>query len=250
MRPVLFHIGSVPIFSYGVFILLGMILLFVMTARLATANDYKLERSFPVGLGVLVGAFLGARLSHFMVEPGNLKELLEFYSLFRPGTPGNILGIMLGGYLGGLAVRTSLELPSTGNYFAPALAAASVVWRVGCTLAGCCHGKETTLPWGMIINGESHHPTMVYELIFNLFMLGVIWRLRPFIKRDNALLYIYFAAYTLFRFWLEFIRLYPPIAFGLTGIQLICISVWVWLAIWWWRRYPLGRTFESREVSL
>jgi prolipoprotein diacylglyceryltransferase len=42
---------------------------------------------------------------------------------------------------------------------------------------------------------------------------------------------IYLAAYTFFRFWLEFIRLYPRVAFGLTGIQLICMGVWVWLGL-------------------
>lgn len=172
MRPVLFHIGPYPVFAYGVFILAGMALLFVLTAQLAREDGRKLERVFPIGLGVLVGAVVGARLSHLIVEPGKLNQLLDFYSLFRPGTPGNILGIMLCGYLGGLAVRYSLGLPSTGNYFAPALVAASVVWRTGCTLAGCCHGVETTLPWGMMIGGERHHPTMVYELSFNVLFQG------------------------------------------------------------------------------
>lgn len=247
MRPVLFYIGSYPVFSYGVFILAGMILLFAMTAKLAREDGRKLEHTFPVGLGVLVGAIFGARLSHFIVEPGKFSQLLDFYSLFKPGTPGNILGIMLGGYLGGLAVRYRLGLPSTGNYFAPALAAAGVLWRTGCTLAGCCHGVETTLPWGMMINGEKHHPTMVYELLFNVILFGVIWRLRPRIKQDNVLLYIYFASYTFFRFWLEYIRLYPRIFIGLTGIQLICIGVWVWLALWWWQQRPAAR---QKQVAI
>lgn len=242
MRPVLFHIGPYPIFSYGVFVLLGIVLLFTLTARLAEAGGQKLERSFPVGLGVLVGAVFGARLSHLLVEPDKIDQLLDFYSLFRPGTPGNILGLMLGGYLGGWAVRQSLELPSVGNYYAPALAVTSVVWRIGCTMAGCCYGTETDLPWGMMINGEPHHPTMVYELIFNAIMCVVVWKLRPFIKRDNALLYLYFAIYTFFRFWLEYLRLYPKVAFGLTGIQLICVAVWLWLGIWWFSRHQGAKT--------
>jgi hypothetical protein len=75
-----------------------------------------------MAMGVVVGGVFGARLSHLIVEPDKFTELADFYSLFRPGTPGNVVGLMVGGYLGGLVVRRSLGLPSLGNYFAPALA--------------------------------------------------------------------------------------------------------------------------------
>jgi len=246
MHPVLLNIGPYPIYSYGVFILAGTILLFALAGRLARAAGRSREQTVPVGMGVLVGAFVGARFSHLLVEPHKVEQLLDFYSLFRPGTPGNILGLMLGGYLGGMAVRASLGLPSTGNFFAPALAAASVVWRVGCTMAGCCHGVATDLPWGIELDGEIVHPTMIYELAFNLLLLGVLFYLRPRIKRDNALLYLYLAAYTFFRFWLEFIRTYPRLYGGLTGIQLICVAVWAWLVIWWGRQRSIAAKSAPR----
>jgi phosphatidylglycerol---prolipoprotein diacylglyceryl transferase len=77
---------------------------------------------------------------------------------------------------------------------------------------------------------------MVYEGLFNLVMFFVLWRLRHRITRENALLHIYLASYAFFRFWLEFIRLYPPVAFGLTGIQYLCLGILLWLAIWLWRQ--------------
>ena len=60
---------------------------------------------------------------------------------------------------------------------------------------------------------------MIYEGLFNLVMFFVL-RLRDRITRENALLHLYLASYAFFRFWLEFIRLYPPVAFGLTGISI------------------------------
>jgi phosphatidylglycerol:prolipoprotein diacylglycerol transferase len=246
MAPVLVNVGPYPVYSYGVCILAGTILLFVLAGWLARAAGRPREHTLPVAMGVLVGAFVGARLSHLLVEPHKLEQLLVFTTLFRPGTPGNILGIILGGYLGGMAVRASLGLPSTGNFFAPALAAASVVWRLGCTLAGCCHGVETDLPWGIALQGKTVHPTMIYELLFNLLVLGPLLYLRPRIKRDNALFYLYLAGYTFLRFWLEFIRTYPRLYGGLTGIQVICIAVWIWLAIWWWRQ----RSAAAPEASV
>ncbi len=136
MYPVLFYIGPVPIWAYGTFIALGMITLFTMALISARRDGRSWEHLWPIAMGVMVGGAFGARLSHLLVEPHKFAELIDFYSLFRPGTPGNVVGLMVGGYLGDLVVRRSLGLPSLGNYYAPALAAASVLWRIGCVLAG------------------------------------------------------------------------------------------------------------------
>jgi phosphatidylglycerol:prolipoprotein diacylglycerol transferase len=127
MHPILFYVGPYPVFAYGAFITLGLITLYTIALVLARRAGQEWEHLLPVAAGVLVGGVFGARLSHLVVEPDRLVELLDFYSLFHPSTPGNIVGLMVGGYLGGLAVRESLELPAQGDYYAPALAAASVM---------------------------------------------------------------------------------------------------------------------------
>ncbi len=242
MHPVLFYIGPYPVFSYGVCVVLGLITLFTIGLTLARQAGWQWEHLIASASGVIVGGLFGARLSHLIVEPNKLVALLDFYSLFGPMTPGNIVGLMVGGYVGGLVVRRSLELPSPGNHYALAIAAASVVWRIGCTLGGCCYGKETDLPWAVHLAGADRHPTMVYEGLFNLVMFLVLWRLRHRITRENALLHLYLGSYAFFRFWLEFIRLYPPVAFGLTGIQYLCLGILLWLVIWLWRQRTRPRT--------
>ena len=236
MHPILFYVGPYPVFSYGVFVTLGLMTLYAVALIPARRAGREWEHLLPMAAGVMTGGVFGARLSHLIVEPDRLVELLDFYSLFRPGTPGNIIGLMIGGYLGGLVVRESLELPSLGNYYAPALAAASAVWRVGCTLGGCCYGKQTGLPWAIHLAGADRHPTMIYEGLFNLALFFILWRLRRRLRSDNELLYLYFVAYAVFRFWLEFIRLYPPVALGLTGAQYLCLGILVWQGLRWWRR--------------
>ena len=236
MHPVLFHIGPVPIFSYGVFVLLGTAVLFAMALTLARHYGRSWEQLWPVALGVLVGGLFGARLSHLIVEPERFDEFANFYAVLRPGTPGNVLGLLIGGYLGGLVMRRRLLLPSSANFYAPALAAAAVLWRVGCTLAGCCYGKETELPWAMWLAGAQRHPTMIFEGLFNLLMFVALCRLLPKVKEDELLLMGYLAAYAAFRFLLEFIRVYPPLAFGLTGIQFLSLAMLLGIGAWFVRR--------------
>ncbi|HLF74926.1 MAG TPA: prolipoprotein diacylglyceryl transferase family protein, partial [Anaerolineales bacterium] len=220
---------------YGTFIVLGMITLFTMALTSARRDGRTWEHLLPMAMGVAVGGVFGARLSHLIVEPDKFAELIDFYSLFRPGTPGNILGLMIGGYLGGIIVRDRLGLPSQGNYYAPALAAASVLWRIGCVLAGACHGRVTTLPAVITSAGLTDNLPPVYDGLFNLALFILLWQLRRRVRRDDALLYLYFTAYAFFRFWLEFIADYPPIAFGLTGVQLLCLAILIWQGIGLWR---------------
>jgi phosphatidylglycerol---prolipoprotein diacylglyceryl transferase len=97
MYPVLFYIGPVPIWSYGTFIALGMLTLFVLALISARRDGRSWEQILPIALGVVVGGVFGARLSHLIVEPDKFAQLIDFYSLFRPGTPGNTIGLMIGG---------------------------------------------------------------------------------------------------------------------------------------------------------
>jgi len=250
MCPVLLYIGSIPIWSFGTFITIGMITLFAMALISARRDGRSWEQLWPMAMGIMVGGAIGARLSHLIVEPDKFAELIDFYSLFRPGTPGNILGLMIGGYLGGLVVRNSLGLPSLGNYYAPALAAASVLWRIGCVLAGACHGRVTTLPEVITNASLTDNLPPVYDGLFNLAFFILLWRLRRRVRRDDGLLYLYFAAYAFFRFWLEFISDYPRIAFGLTGVQLLCLAILVGQGIALWRgRAQSGSALPTQGES-
>lgn len=241
MFPILLTVGGRPVYTYGVCILLGVMVLFGLAYALARRSGWTLERFAPIAVGALVGAYVGARLSHLLVEPARVAELLNFYALFQTITPGNVVGLIAGGFLGGYLVRRSLGLPSLGNEFAFGVAGASVCWRVGCTCGGCCYGVPTDLPWAVRLDGADRHPTMVYDLLFNLAMLGVLWWARPRFRRDDTLLFFYIACYALFRFWLEFLRVYPQVLFGLTGIQLLCAAILIAYALLWRRVGPARR---------
>ena len=234
--PIAFYLGARPIYSYGLFALLGTLVLFGMGSLLARRAGQVREQALPVLFGVLVGAFVVARLTQMLAEPARIDELINFYGLLQPRTPGNILGIMLGGFLGGVGVQRLLGLPSFANQYAPPLAAASVCWRCGCTCAGCCYGTPTSLPWAVHLDGANCHPTMIYEGLFNLLMFALLWRLRRRAWRDGELLYLYFGCYAVFRFSLEYIRTYPVVAFGLTGIQYMCLTIITWLGGYLLRR--------------
>jgi len=219
----------------------------MVALKLARRNGREWENLWPVAAAVFVGGVLGGQLTHLLVEPARSAEYIDFYAILQPHTPGNIVGMLIGGFVGGLAFRIRLGVPSSGNFYAPALAAASIFWRIGCTLGGCCYGKETDLPWAITIVNSRRHPTMIYEGLFNVMALAFILWAQPRIRRDDELLFSYLGGYAFFRFWLEFIRLYPPIWWELTGVQILCLFIIVFLLVYVaWTRFR----FSELRLSL
>jgi phosphatidylglycerol:prolipoprotein diacylglycerol transferase len=79
------------------------------------------------------------------------------------------------------------------------LALAQAVGRIGCLMAGCCYGKETDLPWGIVFTkstiapgGVTLHPTQVYHMLFNfaIFLFLFFRRKKAAFKGELMLLYV------------------------------------------------------------
>ena len=75
-----------------------------------------------------------------------------------------IVGGLIGGLVGVELVKLAMGIRrSTGDLYAPALAVAIAIGRIGCLLTGVADdtsGTPTSLPWGMDLgDGVSRHPT-------------------------------------------------------------------------------------------
>ena len=79
--------------------------------------------------------------------------------------------------------------------------------RIGCFLAGCCHGKVTTSALGMYFPSidATVYPTQLYEALF-LFILSAVLFWLAYKKNLKYNMCIYLFAYSIFRFMLEFLR--------------------------------------------
>jgi len=131
------------------------------------------------------------------------------------------------------------------------------VGRLSCWLAGCCYGKPTDLPIGVVFPpgavapaGIPLYPTQVMEATGNFIgflLLYWLYKRKPFDGFIGAMYLIYYGTE---RFLLEFIRgVTPPIpGLGLTWNQIVCLAaIAIGLAIILYR----GKNFPSqREQNL
>jgi phosphatidylglycerol:prolipoprotein diacylglycerol transferase len=205
-----------------------------------------------ISLAALLGAIIGARLitswEHVEVyaDLGDrpLTEVIEH-------SGKSLLGAIAGGYLAiVLAKRAFGYSRSTGDAYALAIPVATVIGRIGCFLSELPLGTPTELPWGIRVAPElaaqfarcpgcdvAMHPSMLYEIAFNLVAAGLIVRFGRRVPVPGDLLKLYLLAAFAFRFLVEFVRGNEVQAFGLTGPQIVLIPMTAWVAIHFIRRY-------------
>jgi len=243
----LFSIGGVTIYAHGFFTLLGLSLGIIWLVVEARRRHWPKEEVIPITLAAFVGGMVGARLSILFFNGWETAPIvLNFYRLFDPRVgPGSILGAVVGAYVAGyIASRIIGKAGCACDAFAPAMALAIAVGRIGCYLAledGL--GKATGLPWG-VWNGEYlAHPTPLYDAAFNLLWFMILLRLRdhPWMQNGN-LLKVGLAGYAVVRFFIEFVRNNQVILLGLTGQQLVCLLIATAVAVYFWKRRSIQTT--------
>src|SRR5262249_43725737 len=148
MHPILFQIGSWPVYSYGVLLALAYLAglqLAVVRARRAGVDS---ARIMDLGIYLIIAALVGAKLMLILVEWDYFRaQPRELLSLARTG------GVFYGGFIAAfltaawLVRRYKLKLWPTADLMAPGIALGHVIGRFGCLLAGCCYGRPTTAAW-------------------------------------------------------------------------------------------------------
>lgn len=248
MNPVLFKVGNIAIYSHGFFFLMGLLAGLGVLIYEARRRHWSKEEVIPITLSASIGGMIGARVSILFFHGWEAAPVaLNFYALFDPRIGrGSIIGAVIGAYLGGyIASRVMGKSGCTCDAFAPAMALATAVGRIGCFLvAEDGLGKATNLPWGVPVPDVNYlvHPTPLYDSAFNLIWFVVLMLLRDHPRmQDGNLLKFGLGGYAFFRFFVEFVRNNRVIALGLTGQQFACIALLLALALYYGHRLQVSR---------
>jgi prolipoprotein diacylglyceryltransferase len=246
MLPVLATIGPITLYTHDAFTILALAVgLGIYYGELRRRGMLGGPIVWISLTAILFGA-IGARII-------TAWEHLEVYAAFadRPFTEviersgKSILGGLAGGYLGiVLSKRAFGYTRSTGDCYVLAIPIATAIGRVGCFLSELPLGTPTPLPWGISVSpaaaanfavcpgcGGPMHPSMLYEIAFNLFAVAVIVRYRHLVPVQGETLKLYLLAAGLFRFLVEFVRGNEVQALGLTGPQIVLIPLVALLVI-------------------
>jgi phosphatidylglycerol:prolipoprotein diacylglycerol transferase len=228
MWPVLFQWGGVVVYSYGVIYLFGFILAYlIFRDRLIRQGFSEGDASLLYGVTVAAG-LMGARGLHVLVTPRPTWMEVRLGQVLQSG------GMYYGGLLLGFATLAAVahlryrRVRPVLDAVAPALAGGHALGRIGCLAAGCCWGRPTDLPWGIVFthplaqvsNGTPLrvplHPVQIYEaLLEGGLALGLLWGGRTSGLGTGGLWGVYLVGYGVLRLSMERFRGVPkPVVWG------------------------------------
>jgi len=238
MYPVLARWGDVTLYTHDFFSLTAIAVGFAIYFWELRRRGWLDSRIVWISLAALLGAAFGARLITSWERPevyAAFTSLPLTVAIERSGK--SIIGAIAGGYVAiALAKRAFGYGRSTGDAYVLAIPIATAIGRIGCFLSELPLGTPTSLPWGMTVNPAAAaafpvcpgcdvamHPTMLYEIGFNVVAAVLIWSFRSRVPAPGDALKIYLLGAGIFRFLVEYLRTSPKQALDLTAPQWVLI---------------------------
>lgn len=214
MRIVLGEIFGLKIYSYGFMIGIGIICAALLFMNRAGKKGYDEDKLFNAIIATVISGILGGKILYIITEWKIVSE--DPGIIFRDFGNGFVIyGAILGGALalGLYCLKNKWSILELGDLIVPGLALAQGFGRIGCLLAGCCYGAETTSAIGIVFPegslapaGVPLYPTQIFSSIFDFALaLFLIWYGSKSREKGKTLS-MYMIIYSIGRFFVEFLR--------------------------------------------
>ena len=259
MDPILINAGPFIISWHGLFTFIAVATAVVLTVCWGKKEGMSADAVYSVSLWCIIGGIVGARVVHIIDFWGEIYQHDPVRLLYVWEGGIAIYGAILGGFIGGaiyITFRNSAwflgvwgryfrfmgeperaPLPGVGHLAdvtAPALLIAMAIGRLGDVINGEHFAKASDLPWAFVYTNPNSpgylqpasHPAVLYELLFDLILVAIIWPFRHRLRPHGMFFVMYGALYSVGRFFLSFLRVEANQYFGiLNQAQVLALLV-------------------------
>ena len=226
MHPILFKIpipeflqgflpSEITIFSYGAMIFLGAILASIyLVTQLHKRFNLKTDDSLSLVSGIIIASIVGGKAFLYFEDPSYYNQ--NFSALF-----GNSGFVFYGSLIFALTVvwlfirKFKLAVWPFLDIIAITTLIVHFFGRIGCFLAGCCHGVPYDGIFSVIFTDDKCvaeplntplHPTQLYSAFTLLTILAILMVVKRFQKFDGLLFLLYLMLYSFGRSAIEEFR--------------------------------------------
>ena len=217
MYPILIDINGFQITTYGLMVAIAFATLWLCVVSRGQKLGYSQEFLQNLITLNVIAAFVFARLLYIITVWDEFTHNPWSIIFSRDGY------VFYGGFIGAILIliwytrRRKLSVAGILDLFAPFVALAQGIGRIGCFLFGCCYGAECHLPWAVQFPdgspasyhfGVDHwvHPSQIYHSLFNFIHFGILIAIRKRQTFRGQIAASYFMIYSVGRFLIEFTR--------------------------------------------
>ena len=213
-----FYILGTFIPYYGFCIVIGLVCAFLLCYFLCKKKNLNTDDFIIICAYLIAFGFFGAKVLYILVSLKKLDYRIIFKSMKNFNYFISSGFVFYGGVIGGafalLFVKKihKIDVKSYIPVIVPGLCIAHAFGRIGCSLAGCCHGKLTTgnlyFRYSNSIaapNNVKLFPVQGIEAFF-VFLIGITCFIIVLKNLKFNVLYLYISVYAILRFILEFFR--------------------------------------------
>ena len=206
-NPVAFTVFGIEVRWYGVLIALGMVLATLLTYKRAPRHGLEPDRVLDFILICIPVGIIGARL-YYVVFNGSMYEgdFLKIINL-------RLVGLAIhGGLIFGIAAAVILcavwkiRPLNVMDLAVPGVALAQAIGRWGNYFNSEAHGGPTDLPWAVTVNGQTYHPTFLYESIWCFLLFLFLIYMDNHRRFEGQIFLLYGILYSVERFFVEALR--------------------------------------------
>ena len=281
MIPTLFEIpifGGIPIHSFGLMLALSFLTTSYVLKKLFKQANYPPDLSDQVILVAAIAGLAGSKLYYLLFEAFDrfVKHPVDmiFSGAGLTWYGGFVLAMISIIYLirkNKLPVLRSIDMISVP------LPLGYGIGRIGCHLAGdgdygkpwdgifatdyskgivppsqAFYGSEIAkdYPNGIVPDHTLCHPTPMYETVMSVIIFFILWMTTNKKLPAGFQISLYFMLGGLQRFAIEFLRINPKVAFGLSGAQLISIALIAIGGVWMIRAFKNQDQTELTKVTV
>lgn len=255
--PVAFKLGPIPVHWYGIIFVCAILAAVWIASLGARYRGMDVEFLPDLGTVVVIAGIVGARLYEVFILQWKdigwyLQHPIEVIATWKGGLAihGGVLGALL---VGAFYMRRKKQpFWPWADVVAPGLILAQGIGRWGNFMNQEAYGSPASqaviekmpgwLREGMTIEGVVHHPTFLYESIWNVIVFAVLFAFNRRKPPAGATFGLYFILYNVGRLAIESIREDSSYIFGTVRIAqltaVVLILVGAGLMVWAYKRTP------------
>ncbi len=245
MYPVLLDLGPIKVYAWGFMLAVAVLVAIYGISRKFKEEGYNPDHVLDMVIILVVTGLLGARLAHIAMF--QWQEFLARPGIFFSLTDGGFSGLVwYGGFTAALLafiiyIRVKgYSFWKMADIFAPWLALAYALVRLGCFLNGCCYGLPSDSPCTVVfplVDDLHRHPTQLYSSAINLGLFAFLLWFYPQRKFNGQIFVYYLLGYSVYRFIIEFFRenwvFYGPISIAqLYSLMILATGIGLYM----WRK--------------